>query len=256
MSWRRVSAIAAHELTMVWRNRFWFLALVGMPIVLMAFVKPIFGVAAVSQGYRSASGAEYAVPGMAVTFLFFLVGLVGMSFFREFGWATWDRVRMVATPAEIMAGKVVPFVAIALFQQTVLFAVGVVLFGLDIRGPVPALAPVAVCLALALVAFALTVVALSRSVQQLSVIQSLGTMVLAGLGGALTPVGLLPGWAQGIAPATPTYWALRGYRSVVLDGEGLGAVLRPCGALLLFAAVFAAVAAARLRIDDRKVSFG
>jgi ABC-2 type transport system permease protein len=256
MCWRRVSTIAAHEISIVWRQRFWFMALIGMPIVLMAFVKPVFGVAAEARGYENANGAEYAVPGMAVMFLFFLVGLVGMSFNNEYEWATWDRVRMVAGSAEIIIGKVLPFIAIALFQQTVLFTVGVLVFGLHIRGPIVALVPVAVCLALALVAFAMTVVAVTHSVQQLSIVQSLGTMLLAGLGGALTPAHLLPDWAKAISPVTPTYWALRGYRGVVLDGKGLSSVALPCAALLVFAVVFTAIAGARLRINERKVTFG
>jgi ABC-2 type transport system permease protein len=227
-----------------------------MPIVLMAFVKPVFGVAAEAQGYERANGAEYAVPGMAVMFLFFLVGLVGMSFHNEYGWATWDRVRMVADSSEIVVGKVLPFIAIALFQQAVLFTVGVLVFGLHIAGQVLALVPVAVCLALALVAFAMTVVALTHTVQQLSIVQSLGTMLLAGLGGALTPTHLLPDWARTVSPITPTYWALRGYRGVVLDGHGFASVLAPCLALLMFAALFTGVAGARLRINERKVSLG
>lgn len=248
MSAGRVLRIARHELAIVWRNRFWFLALVGMPLVLIAFVRPLYRFTAAAQGYAGVDGSGHAVPGMAVMFVFFLVGVVGVSFYSEFGWATWDRLRTVASPPELMSGKVLPFVALGLFQQSAVFAVGFVVFDLDVRGPVVALVPVAVCLVAALVALGIAVVGLTTTIQQVGIVQSVGAMVMAGVGGALTPVAFLPGWARSVAPVTPTYWALRGYRAVVLDGQGFGAVGLPCLVLLLFAAGFAVIGALRFRV--------
>jgi len=63
------------------------------------------------------------------------------------------------------------------------------------------------------------------------------------------------GWARAVAPATPSYWAMRGFRSVILDGDGIGDVVAPVVALLAFAAVFALIAAVRFRFDEVKSSF-
>ena len=81
----------------------------------------------------------------------------------------------------------------------------------------------------------------------------MGTLLLGGLGGALTPVESLPAWAQTIAPGVPSYWAMRGYRSVILDGGGLSEVWLPVAVLLGFALAFAAMARVLFKVDDTKV---
>jgi ABC-2 type transport system permease protein len=94
-----------------------------------------------------------------------------------------------------------------------------------------------------------------RSVVQLNALTNAGAMLLAGLGGAVTPVELLPGWARAIAPLTPAYWAMRGFRSVLFDAGGLSSVLLPIGVLLGFSALFTLVAVRRFRVEEAKVSW-
>jgi ABC-2 type transport system permease protein len=69
------------------------------------------------------------------------------------------------------------------------------------------------------------------------------------------PFNVLPGWARTIAPATPTYWAMRGFRSIILDGRGLGGVTTPIAVLLAMALAFGVVALRRLRFDEAKVAW-
>ena len=80
-------------------------------------------------------------------------------------------------------------------------------------------------------------------------------MILAGIGGALVPVSALPGWAQAIAPATPAYWAMSGFRSLILEGAGVGAVLTAVVVLLAFAGGCAALAIFRFRFEETKISW-
>jgi ABC-2 type transport system permease protein len=81
-------------------------------------------------------------------------------------------------------------------------------------------------------------------------------MALALLGGAWVPVETMPGWAQAIAPFIPTYWAMEGFRDVILEGAGLSGVLLPAAVLAGFGAVFTGLAAWRFRFEDTKVYFG
>jgi ABC-2 type transport system permease protein len=254
VSLSRSAAIARHELRILRHDVVAPVLLVVMPLILMVFVKPAFAPALVLHGYPSANGAEQAVPGMAVMFSFFLLGTVGFTFFREHGWSTWQRLRAsCASPAEIMTGKAVVPLLIAVVQFAVLFGVGGLLFDLRIRGPVMALVGVGVALAICLVALGLAVVAVCRTIMQVNAVSNIAAIGLAGIGGALTPIPALPEWARTLAPATPSYWAMRGYRSVILDGSG--AVLLPVTMLLGFALLFAVVAAFRFRIDDAKTSW-
>lgn len=53
----------------------------------------------------------------------------------------------------------------------------------------------------------------------------------------------------------PSYWAMRGYRSTVLDDGGLAEVALPVTVLLAFAVGFSALAWMRFRVEETKVSW-
>jgi ABC-2 type transport system permease protein len=230
--------------------------MIAMPLVIMAFLKPAFRGVLVLDGVEGATGAEQVVPGTSVTFALFLVGNLGFAVFREHGWNTWARLRASpATTVDVMVGKsVTPLLSLAL-QQAVLLGLGSVLFDLHVRGSILALIAVAVAFALSLVGLGYLLLVVCSTVMQLNAVTNLGTMVLAGLGGALAPITALPAWAQAIAPAIPSYWAMRGYRSTILDGGGLGEVALPVVVLLGFAVGFSVVAWARFRVEETKVFF-
>jgi len=224
---RRAAGLLRAEVALLGRDPAPYVATILMPIVVIAFVAPAYKIISRGEGYESASGAEHAVPAMAVMFLFFVVATLGFAFFREFYWGTWPRLVVAGvTPLEAGVVKSLPFVVLALVQQAVLLGAGAALFDLHIAGSALGLVPVAIALCICLVGFALLVIAVARTQQQLNSIQALTTMVFGGLGGALTPTSILPGWAKAIAPGTPTYWAIDGYRCVILDGGGPDDVLR------------------------------
>jgi ABC-2 type transport system permease protein len=256
MSWRRSWVIVRQDARLLRSDPAFTLIFLIMPIIVMAFMKPAFRAALVFAGARGANGAEQAVPGTAVMFGFFLVGNVGFGVFREHGWNTWERLRASwARPADIMLGKAVVPLATMAGQLAVLFGLGGLAFGLHVRGSYVGLSLVAAALAICLVALGFTFLAVCRTAMQLNAAANLGTLVYAGLGGALTPISSLPAWARAIAPATPSYWAMRGFRSVILRPGGVGTVLLPTLVLLAFGAGFAALAVLRFRFEETKVSF-
>lgn len=256
MSWHRSWAVVRHDLRILRHDPVYLMIFITMPLLVMGFLTPVFRGTLVLSGIKDANGAEQAVPGISVMFAFFLVSNVGFGVFREHGWATWERVRASqASGAEVMAGKVVvPFLSLVL-QLTVLFGIGGLLFSLRVRGSYFGIVVVAGALALALVGLGLMLLAVCRTVMQLTAVTNLAAVVFAGLGGAVAPVSSLPGWAAAIAPATPSYWAMRGFRSVIIDGQGVGAVALPTAVLLGFAVVFVGVAATRFRYEETKVSW-
>jgi ABC-2 type transport system permease protein len=232
------------------------IVMIGMPLVVMAFTKGAFRAALASEGIADASGAEQAVPGNAVLFGLFLVGNIGFTMFREHGWNTWERLRASwARPAEVLVGKVAVPCAISVVQLTVLFGAGGVLLGLHVRSSTTGLVLVAASLALALTGLGLALMSLCRSVMQLNAITNLASVLLSGLGGALTPLSTLPRWARAIAPATPSYWAMRGFRSAILPGHTLTDCLTAVAVLIVFAAAGVTIGLARFRTDDTKIGW-
>jgi ABC-2 type transport system permease protein len=155
----------------------------------------------------------------------------------------------------VLAAKLLPSLLLVGAQQILLFGAGGALYGLHVKGSATAVALVALALGICVVTFGALVAAFASNANQLNVFANLGGTALAGLGGALVPLSTLPGWARAVAPATPSYWAMRGFRSVILDRGTISNVLVPVLALSAFAAVFAVIAAVRFRFDETKSSF-
>ena len=247
------AVIARRELRLLRQDPVPLVLLLVVPVAFLAFLKPMLYVTLIIEGYPGTNGSEQAVPGAAATFSLFLTGLAGLSFFREHGWGTWDRLRASpATTAQILLGKLVPLYGFALFQIAWLFGVGVVVFDLDLRGPTVAVAVLSLAVAASHLALGLLLVAASRTIQQVNALANLGSTLMAGVGGAVVPAYLMPGWVRAVAPATPTYWVMRGYRAVTLDGQGLSAVALPAAVLTGFAVGLSAVALLRFSTAEAK----
>lgn len=253
----RIWAMALHDLRILRKDPAFLIIFTVVPLAFMAFNKESFAAAlSVEFAGRGFNGSEQIVPGATVLFSGFLVGNLGFSIFREHGWGTWERLRasQLSTPELLLAKSVAPILSLA-FQLVVLLVGGSLLFGLHLRGSVLAFGVVAAALAVMEVTLGFMLLSLCRSVVQLNALTNAGAMLLGGLGGALTPVEFLPGWARAVAPATPAYWAMRGFRSVLFDGGGIAVVALPVAVLLGFSAAFVLVAVRRFRIEETKVSW-
>ncbi len=257
MSWRRSWAMARHELRMLKDDPGAIVFLFVMPLLMMGLMKPLFALSLQAEGYAGASGAEQAVPGMAAMFATFTASFAGFGFFREHGWGTWDRLRAsAATTGDIMAGKLAPTLIIAVGQIVVLFGAGMLFLDLRIAGSFVALTLIIVTFSMSMVAFGMAIMSLSRTSLQLNTWANLVGILFAGVGGALVPIAVLPGWVQTIAPAVPTYWAMKSFHGVILDGRGVASVLVPIAILLGFGVLFSVIAGFKFRFEETKIYYG
>ncbi len=253
---RRVGVIVAHEARLIRRDLTPVMVMLVFPVISIAFLAPAFKPALQQLGFVHANGADHVVPGQAVMAAFFVVSLVVFSFFGEHAWQTWDRVRASsATSFEIVAGKAIPRAVLVVAQLVLLLIGGVLIFHMQVNGSALALAPLIVVFALCLVMLGVCVTALARTAQQANAFAFTGMVLFGALGGAYVPFALLPAWAKPIGPITPTYWAMRGMHSVVLEHGAFGAVLLPTAVLGAMSVLFAAIAARRLRFDEAKVGW-
>ena len=190
MSWRRSWALIRHELKGLADDPGSVVFLLVMPLMMMGLMKPLFGLSLQAEGFVGANGSEQAVPGMAAMFVTFTGSFAGFTFFREHGWHTWDRLRASqATTADIMIGKLMPTLLIALAQMLALFLLGVIIFELEITGSIAALTVLVVAFSLSILAFGMAITSLSRTSLQLNTFVNLFGMLFAGVGGALVPAG-------------------------------------------------------------------
>ena len=157
--------------------------------------------------------------------------------------------------AEIVIGKALPFLAVSVAQFLVIFAIGIPLFHLHSHGPLAALVPLVAAFAICLVTLGVMITSVCHTIQQVSALAFGGLVLFGALGGALVPLEVLPGWAHAVAPATPTYWVMRGFGSVILNGHSFPAIVLPCLILIGMSLAFAAISLRRFRFTDPKVSF-
>jgi ABC-2 type transport system permease protein len=252
-TWFRSGALFRHNVRLLLADPSPIVLTTVMPVAMMAFLRGTGAAVLRQQGYSGASGAEVVVPGMAVLFAFFGVSYIAMGFFSEHHWGTWDRLRAsAARPIEVVLGKILPGALLEAIQLVVLFVAGAVLFGFRIRGSVGGVAIMIAVSILFLVAMSMLFTALFTTVNQLSAVVNLAAMVLGGLGGALAPIETLPSWARAIAPVSPAYWMLDGFRNVVLEPGGWTSTLGPAAVTLAFAVGTGVIAATRFRLTHEK----
>ncbi len=254
---RRIGAVGLLDLRILRADPAFLIIFTVIPVAYMAFSEKAMGAALrLQHPGQHLSGAAFTVPAAAVLFSGFMVGNLGFGIFREHGWSTWERLRGSAlSPFELMAGKsLVPILTLVL-QIAVLLGGGSLMFDLHLRGSLLAFLLVAAAMAVMEVALAFMLLSVCRSVIQLNAVTNAGTLLLGGFAGALTPIEFLPGWAQAVAPVTPPYWAIKGFRRVTIESGGLADVAVPIAVLLAFAVVFALVAANRLDLEAAKTDY-
>jgi ABC-2 type transport system permease protein len=252
-----VRAIVRIELRILRHDPVPLVLLIAMPIVLMTLLSQSLGHVLLFEGYDDTPGSMHTVPGMACLFGFFSIAIVGFAIFREHGWRTWPRLRAagVRGPA-LLAGKLVVPAGLLVLQHVVLFGFGVAFLDFKVNGAWLAVALLALAFAVMVLAAGLAAAAALGTVQQLNAVTNLGTMLLAGLGGALVPVMELPKWVQPAAVASPVNWAMEGYRDTILDGGGVGDVVLSLVAMVALAIVLTTFALWRLRRDAPKRTWG
>ena len=168
--WRSF-AIIGNELRLLRRDPAWLILMFVIPLILVGLMRGAIHFVLVLTGHPGASGAEFTVPAQAVTFVFYLPGLIGISFLREHGWATWVRLRTSGTSrTQILLGKIFPILVLGLLQMLFVFGIGKVAYGLRIRGSMSGVAHIVAALVVTVIALGLAITAVVWTMQQLNAI--------------------------------------------------------------------------------------
>jgi ABC-2 type transport system permease protein len=194
---------------------------------------------------------QILVPSLTVMFAFFLVVTAGWLFVSERRLGTLVRLRVAPlSRGQILAGKMLPCLAVSLVQGFVLLAAGKLIFGMS-WGPQPLwLVPVVVCTSIAATGLALLVACVARTESQVAVYGTLLVLVLAGVSGCLMPRDLMPEAMKTWSKLTPHAWALDAYNQLLLSSTPrIDTVITACAALLAFGVGFLIVGWLRLKLE-------
>lgn len=225
------------------------LILTAIPLIFIPFMSPAFKSMLVADGYVNATGAEQAVPSMAVLFSFLSVQTIINSFINERTWGTWPRLAASATPrGAILTGKALVAYLLQLVQVLTVLLLGALAFGYRPKGSVTALLLAVLAFAAVLAALGVAIALWAPSHDLALSLSNIIGMLAAGIGGVFCTVSSLPDWAQHAARFSPAYWAIDAIHSVSLDGAGVTDVLPAVGILAAFFAGLAALTMIRFAV--------
>ncbi len=195
---------------------------------------------------RSAINTVPGLIGVILTMTMTLFTAVAIVRERERG----NIEMLIATPVsslELILGKVLPFVLIGVVQVTVVLSLGVLIFGVPIRGELWAVyvsALTYIFAALSLGVFLSTFASTQFQAMQMAFFTFLPQILLSGF---MFPYAGMPKPAQWIAEILPLTHFIRLIRGIMLRAAELGELRRELWILLGFTALMLALATLRFR---------
>nr|WP_145721942.1 ABC transporter permease [Mesorhizobium tianshanense] len=204
----------------------------------------------VHQRYNPEGISQYnIVPGLlGVILQMTMVMMTAMALTRETERGTMENLlAMPSSPAEIMLGKVLPFLVVGAVQVAVVLVAAKLLFSIPFVGSLTLLLSTVLVFVLSLVLLGYTISTMARSqmqAMQLTFFFFLPSLLLSGF---MFPYRGMPGWAQVLGEIFPLTHFLRITRAVMLKGADFNAIAAEVGWLMLFVALFAGTALVRFR---------
>lgn len=189
------------------------------------------------------------VPGLlAVILSMTMILITAVAIVRETEKGTMES--LIATPvtaAEVMLGKILPYVFVGYVQTFVFLIAARMLFNVPFSGSFLAFFlgfNLYIIVNLAIGFLVSTVARTQMQAMQLSFFTILPTVLLSGF---MFPFSAMPGWAQTIGTAIPATHFLRLVRKVMLKGGGLPEVAGNMMAIVVILVVVVAIALRRYR---------
>jgi ABC-2 type transport system permease protein len=193
--------------------------------------------------------ASYVLTGYITMFLFFAAAASAGELIRERTNQTLERlVAMGVGRSTVLAGKWVGGAVRGMLQAGVMWAAGILIFGVKIGDEPFAVMLVTLAMLAASVSFTLFLASIVSTTRAADSASTLASLILAALGGSWWPLFIMPKWMQTLAKVSPHAWANEAFNRLMLFGATLGDVWVNLVVLLGFALGFAALAARRVRL--------
>jgi ABC-2 type transport system permease protein len=193
---------------------------------------------------------HFIVPGI-IAVIMMIVGaiLTALSIVKEKERGTLEQILVSPIrPIEMIVGKIVPYVIIALIDLSIIIAAGYVLFHVPIKGSLFALAffsTVYLVCALGVGVFVSTAADTMQNAMLLAIFLSLLPSVL--LSGFVFPIEYMPIPIQAVTYLFPGRYFVDAIRGIYLKGVGLSVLWPDAALLLLFATAIVALSTSRFR---------
>lgn len=151
--------------------------------------------------------------------------LSGMNLVREKEIGTIEQINV--TPIRkiyFIAGKLIPFLIIALFELAFGLIIAKFLFHLPMSGSLTLLFFVASIYLIAMLGFGLFISTVTKTQQQAMFIAFFFYLIFIMMSGIFTPAESMPIWAQKVNYINPIAWFMRVIRMILLKGSGFAQI--------------------------------
>ncbi|MBB1091149.1 ABC transporter permease [Rhodopseudomonas palustris] len=184
---------------------------------------PPFEIRAHARYNPAASSRLNIVPGLVGTILTMtMLIFTALSVTREIERGTMENLlSMPITPVEVMLGKILPYVVVGFIQASLIIGIGVLLFGVPVRGSLLMLALLSTLFITTNLAIGYTFSTLVQNqlqAMQASMMFFLPSILLSGF---MFPFAGMPVWAQFVGECLPLTHYLRIVRAIMLKGSTL-----------------------------------
>ena len=198
--------------------------------------------------FKPFRASDFTLPGYLVMFVFFAAAMGAQEIARERETHTLERLMSNGVRREsIILGKFLTGAYRGLMQLAVLWIVGVFAFNIELGVSPATVVGISVLMVIASSAFAVTLASLVKTRRSADSAAVLVSLVFAPLGGSWWPLFITPDWMQALSKITPHGWANQAFNKLMMFGATTGDVVAEMGALVVFAAVFLAIALWRFR---------
>lgn len=189
---------------------------------------------------------DYMVPGILVVLVTVVATAVAsMNIVREREIGTLEQLNVTPTTRlQFVAGKLTPFLIIALVDMALGLIVARLVFDIPMRGSLGLVFLATVVYLFAALGIGLWISTVAETQQQAMFVTFSINMVYLLMSGLFTPIQSMPQWAQWVAEISPVKHFILIMRSVLVKGAGLAEVQVP---LLVLAAYGGAVLTVAVR---------
>ena len=182
---------------------------------------------------------HYMVPGILVA-LVTLVGtlMTAQNIAREKELGTLEQLNVTPiTRGQFIAGKLLPFWVLGMFELAAGLVLGRVVFGVPMLGSPVLLLGVSAVYLVAALGIGLWISTIVETQQQAMFVTFFIMMIYLLMSGLFTPIDSMPRWVQMVAELNPVRHFVEISRAVLVKGAGLREIQRPFLILALFAGV-------------------
>jgi ABC-2 type transport system permease protein len=193
--------------------------------------------------------SHFIIPGLIVLILFLFTTLfTSTSIVRERELGTIEQLIVTPIrPIELIIAKVLPYILVSFFIIIEVLSLGVLLFGVPIKGSIPLL--LGLCSLFLVTALGIGIFISSVAKTQIEAFLMTFALIMPSifLSGFFFPIEAMPRFLQVLSYLIPAKYGLIIVRSIILKGVGLEILTEQVVAILIFTAFIVTLASSRFK---------